>query len=65
MILARDYDTFGSSIGSQRQLAKRVGITNSTLSLIESNQTSPSVSALKRILDSIPIRHGRILRHRA
>ncbi|RJF90228.1 cupin domain-containing protein [Sphingomonas cavernae] len=40
---------------SQRQLAKRVGVTNSTISLIESNQTNPSVGALKRILDGIPI----------
>lgn len=40
---------------SQRELAKRVGVANSTISLIESNQTSPSVGALKRILDGIPI----------
>jgi transcriptional regulator with XRE-family HTH domain len=40
---------------SQRELAKRAGITNSTISLIESNQTNPSVGALKRILDGIPI----------
>lgn len=40
---------------SQRELAKRAGIPNSTISLIESNQTNPSVGALKRILDGIPI----------
>jgi transcriptional regulator with XRE-family HTH domain len=40
---------------SQRELAKRAGVTNSTISLIESNQTNPSVGALKRILDGIPI----------
>jgi len=40
---------------SQRQLAKRVGVTNSTISLIESNRSNPSVGALKRILDGIPI----------
>jgi transcriptional regulator with XRE-family HTH domain len=40
---------------SQRALAKRAGVTNSTISLIESNTTNPSVSALKRILDGIPI----------
>jgi transcriptional regulator with XRE-family HTH domain len=40
---------------SQRALAKRVGLTHSTLSLIESNQMNPSVGALKRILDGIPI----------
>lgn len=40
---------------SQRDLAKRAGVTNSTISLIESNSTNPSVGALKRILDGIPI----------
>ncbi|MBB5223113.1 transcriptional regulator with XRE-family HTH domain [Amaricoccus macauensis] len=40
---------------SQRALAKRVGVTNSAISLIESNATNPSVGALKRILDGIPI----------
>lgn len=40
---------------SQRALAKRAGVTNSTISLIESNQMNPSVGALKRILDGIPI----------
>ncbi len=40
---------------SQRLLAKRTGVTNSTISLIEANATNPSVGALKRILDGIPI----------
>lgn len=40
---------------SQRELARRAGITNSTISLIESNGTNPSVGALKRILDGIPV----------
>src|SRR3954464_8551853 len=40
---------------SQRQLAKRAGVTNSTISLIESDQTNPLVGALKRILDGVPI----------
>ncbi|KAA0971050.1 cupin domain-containing protein [Aureimonas fodinaquatilis] len=40
---------------SQRQLAQLAGVTNSTISLIESNSTNPSVGALKRILDGIPI----------
>ncbi|WOH57674.1 cupin domain-containing protein [Bradyrhizobium sp. BWC-3-1] len=40
---------------SQRALAKRAGVVNSTISLIESGQTNPSVGALKRILDVIPI----------
>ena len=40
---------------SQRELAKRAGVTNSTISLIESGQMNPSVGALKRILDGIPM----------
>ena len=40
---------------SQRTLARRVGIANSSISLIESNSISPSVGVLKRILDGIPI----------
>src|SRR5437899_12484910 len=40
---------------SQRALAKRSGVTNSTISLIESNQMNPSVGALKRILDGVPM----------
>ncbi len=40
---------------SQRTLAKQAGITNSTVSLIESGRTNPSVGALKRILDAVPI----------
>src|SRR3954470_1132094 len=38
-----------------RELAKRSGVTNSTISLIESNQMNPSVGALKRILDGVPM----------
>jgi transcriptional regulator with XRE-family HTH domain len=40
---------------SQRALAKRCGITNSTVSLIESGRSNPSVGALKRILDAVPV----------
>lgn len=40
---------------SQRELAKRAGVTNSTISLVEQNHVSPSVSSLKKILDAIPI----------
>lgn len=40
---------------SQRSLAKRAGVTNGTISLIESGRMNPSVSALKRVLDGIPI----------
>ena len=38
---------------SQRELAKRVGLTNSTISMIESNAVSPSISSLKRILSGV------------
>ncbi|SFL23588.1 cupin domain-containing protein [Methylobacterium pseudosasicola] len=40
---------------SQRALAKRAGVTNSAISLIEANRVNPSVGALKRILDGVPI----------
>lgn len=40
---------------SQRALARKAGVTNGTISLIESGRMNPSVSALKRVLDGIPI----------
>lgn len=40
---------------SQRVLAKRAGITNSTISLMESNGTNPSIGALKRVLDAMSV----------
>lgn len=40
---------------SQRELAKRAGVTNSTISLIEQNRVSPSVASLKKVLDGMPI----------
>jgi transcriptional regulator with XRE-family HTH domain len=40
---------------SQRALAKRAGVPNASVSLIESNRVNPSVGVLKRILDGIPI----------
>ncbi len=40
---------------SQRALAKQTGVPNSTISLIEAGKVNPSVSALKRILEGIPI----------
>ena len=40
---------------SQRELARRAGVTNGTISLIEKNQNSPSVSMLRKILDGIPM----------
>lgn len=40
---------------SQRALAKQAGVANASISLIESGSTSPSVSALKRILAGFPM----------
>ncbi|MEL6203066.1 MAG: cupin domain-containing protein [Pseudomonadota bacterium] len=40
---------------SQRALAKKVGVPNSTISLIESGKMNPSVGALRKILDGVPI----------
>lgn len=40
---------------SQRALARRAGISNALISLIEKEKTSPSVASLKKILDSFPV----------
>ncbi|MGH9322767.1 MAG: cupin domain-containing protein [Vicinamibacteria bacterium] len=40
---------------SQRVLAKRSGVANGLISMIELNRTSPSVATLKKILDGIPL----------
>ncbi len=40
---------------SQRSLARRAGVTNGIISLIEQNRSSPSVATLKKILDGIPM----------
>ena len=40
---------------SQRELAKRSGVTNATISLIEQDKVSPSVSSLKKVLDGLPM----------
>jgi len=40
---------------SQRKLAKRAGVTNSTISLIEQDRVSPSVDSLKKVLDGFPL----------
>ena len=40
---------------SQRELARRAGVSNATISMIEANQVSPSVSALRQILSAIDI----------
>ncbi len=43
---------------SQRELAKRAGVTNGTISLIEQNRVSPSVSSLRKVLAGIPMSLG-------
>ncbi|MEM1154146.1 MAG: cupin domain-containing protein [Pseudomonadota bacterium] len=40
---------------SQRELAKRAGVTNSAISMIEKNSVSPSVSSLKKVLSGLPM----------
>ena len=40
---------------SQSELAKRAGVTNSTISMIEKNSVSPSISSLKKVLGGIPM----------
>lgn len=40
---------------SQRELARRAGVTNGTISLIEQNKNSPSVASLKKVLQGIPM----------
>ncbi len=40
---------------SQRELARRAGVTNSTISTIEQNRVSPSVDSLAKVLQGIPM----------
>jgi len=40
---------------SQRELARRAGVTNGMISLIETDKTSPTVASLKKVLDGIPM----------
>ncbi len=40
---------------SQRELARRAGVTNGLISLIEQNRVSPSVGSLKKVLDGVPM----------
>ncbi len=40
---------------SQRELAAKSGVTNGMISLIEQNQTSPSVSSLKKVLEGLAV----------
>jgi transcriptional regulator with XRE-family HTH domain len=40
---------------SQRELAKRAGVTNGMISLIEQDKVSPSVGSLQKILSAFPM----------
>ena len=40
---------------SQRELARRAGITNAMISMIEQNRVSPSIASLKKLLAGFPI----------
>ncbi len=40
---------------SQRELARRAGVSNATISMIEANQVSPSVAGLKQVLSALDI----------
>jgi len=40
---------------SQRELAKRAGVTNGMISLIEQDRVSPSVGSLQKILSALPM----------
>lgn len=40
---------------SQRELARRADMTNSTLSMIEQGKVSPSIASLEKILSAIPM----------
>ena len=43
---------------SQRELAKRTGVTHATVSLIEQNKVSPSISSLKKVLGGLSMSVG-------
>ena len=40
---------------SQRELARRSGVANATISLIENGKLNPTVSMLKKVLDGMPV----------
>ena len=40
---------------SQRELARRAGVSNATISMIEADHVSPSISALRQILSALDI----------
>lgn len=40
---------------SQRELSRRAGVTNSTISLIEQSRVSPSIDSLNKVLAALPM----------
>ena len=40
---------------SQRELARRAGVSNATISMIEADRVSPSVSALRQVLSALDV----------
>ncbi|MGC9269296.1 cupin domain-containing protein [Acidiphilium sp.] len=50
--LKRTRQLFGLT---QRELARRAGVTNGAISLIEQGRVSPSIASLKKILNGIPM----------
>ncbi|MBT8487028.1 MAG: cupin domain-containing protein [Phycisphaerales bacterium] len=40
---------------SQRELAKRAGVTNGTISLIEQNRVSPTIASIKKVIAGFPL----------
>lgn len=40
---------------SQRELARRSGVTNGTISLIEQNRVSPTIASLKKVISGFPL----------
>jgi len=50
---------------SQRELAKRAGVSNAIISLIEHNRSSPSVGSLKKVLDGLPLSLAEFFAHEA
>lgn len=40
---------------SQRELAKRAGVTNSSVSMIEQGRVSPSITSMEKLLQGIPM----------
>jgi len=48
---------------SQRELAKRAGVTNGMISLIEQDRVSPSIGSLQKILSAFPMTMAEFFTH--